>query len=63
MLGVYYVFQGGKFILYVNDTDAYEMEIKSGRGSINGPLIGAANNIGETTIKLIVTEIHTPRVN
>lgn len=58
-----YVLQGGKFILYVNGKDPVEMEIKEGRGSLNGPLIDAAKNTGETTIKLIVTEIHRPRVN
>ena len=58
-----YVLQGGKFILYVNGTDPYEREIKAGRGSVNGPLIDAAKNIGETTIKLLVTEILRPREN
>ncbi|MHA1701406.1 MAG: hypothetical protein ACTSWK_03970 [Promethearchaeota archaeon] len=58
-----YVLQGGKFILYVNGRDPIEMEIKEGRGSVKGPLIDAAKNTGETTIKLLVTEIHRPRVN
>lgn len=58
-----YVLQGGKFILYIDGVDPFEMEIKAGRGSVNGPLIDAAKNTGETTIKLLVTEIHRPREN
>ena len=56
-----YVLKGGKFILYVNGRDPIEMEIKAGRGSVKGSLIDAAKNTGETTIKLLVTEIHRPR--
>jgi len=56
-----YVLQGGKFILYVDGSDPVEYEIKAGRGSVNGPLIDAAKNTGETTIKLLITEIHRPR--
>jgi len=56
-----YVLQGGKFILYVDGSDPIEYEIKAGRGSVNGPLVDAAKNTGETTIKLLITEIHRPR--
>ena len=56
-----YVLQGGKLMLYINGTDPVEMEVKSGVGFVAGPLTDAAKNIGETTIKLVLTEIHRPR--
>jgi len=58
-----YVLEGGKLMLYINGTDAVEMELKSGVGFVSGPLTDAAKNVGETTIKLILTEIHRPREN
>jgi len=58
-----YVIQGGKLKLYINGTDPVDMELKSGVGFVGGPLTDAAKNIGETTIKLILTEIHRPREN
>jgi quercetin dioxygenase-like cupin family protein len=58
-----YVLQGGKLKLYINGTNPVDMELKSGVGFVGGPLTDAAKNIGETTIKLILTEIHRPREN
>lgn len=56
-----YVLEGGKLMLYINGTDPVEMELNSGVGFVAGPLTDAAKNIGETTIKLLITEIHRPR--
>ncbi len=58
-----YVLEGGKLMLYINGTDAVEMELKSGEGFVGGPLTDSAKNIGETTIKLLLNEIHRPREN
>lgn len=58
-----YVLQGGKLMLYINGTDAVEMELESGVGFVAGPLKDAAKNIGETNIKLLLTEIHRPRLD
>ena len=58
-----YVLQGGKLMLYINGTDPVEMELISGAGFVVGPRTDAAKNVGETTIKLLVTEIHRPREN
>lgn len=58
-----YVLQGGKLMLYINGTDPVEMELKTGAGFVSGPLNDAAINVGETTIKIITTEIHRPREN
>lgn len=58
-----YVLQGGKLMLYINGTDPVEMDLKTGVGFVAGPLTDAAKNVGETTIKLLLTEIHRPREN
>lgn len=56
-----YVLEGGKLMVYINGTDPVEMELTSGVGFVGGPLIDSAKNVGESTIKLILTEIHRPR--
>ena len=58
-----YVLEGGTLMLYINGTEAVEMELVSGVGFVSGPLTDAAKNVGETTIKLLLTEIHRPREN
>lgn len=58
-----YVLEGGKLMVYINGIDPVEMELQSGMGFVAGPLTDAAKNIGETTIKLLLTEIHRPRDN
>jgi quercetin dioxygenase-like cupin family protein len=58
-----YVLEGGKLMIYINGTDPVEMDLKSGVGFVAGPLTDAAKNIGETTVKLLLTEIHRPREN
>jgi hypothetical protein len=50
-------------VLYINGTDPVKMELKAGVGFVACPLTDAAKNIGETTIKLLLTEIHRPREN
>ncbi|MCK5441390.1 MAG: hypothetical protein KAJ23_05835 [Maribacter sp.] len=56
-----YVLEGGKLMVYINGTDPVEMELQAGVGFVGGPLTDAAKNVGETTIKLLLTEIHRPR--
>lgn len=58
-----YVLQGGILMVYINGTDPVEMDLKTGAGFVGGPLTDAAINVGETTIKLLLTEIHRPREN
>lgn len=57
-----YVLEGGKLMVYINGTDPVEMELKTGVGFVGGPLTDTAVNIGETTVKLLISEIHRPRV-
>ena len=56
-----YVLQGGTLMLYLNGTDAVEMELATGLGFVSGPLSDAATNIGETDVKLLISEIYRPR--
>ena len=56
-----YVVQGGKALLSFNGNPPVEMELKTGTGFVAGPLTDHGKNIGNTTIKLIVTDIYRPR--
>jgi len=58
-----YVLEGGKIMVYINGVEPVEMELQSGVGFVAGPLTDAAKNTGETTIRLLISEIHRPRVN
>jgi len=57
-----YVLEGGKLMLYINGTEAVEMDLPTGYGFVSGPLTDSAINIGETTIRILIHEIHRPRV-
>jgi hypothetical protein len=37
------------------------MDLKTGTGFVSGPLSNAGKNIGNTSIKLLVTDIYRPR--
>jgi quercetin dioxygenase-like cupin family protein len=56
-----YVLEGGKLMVYINGTDPVVMDLQAGVGFVGGPLTDSAKNIGETNIKLLLTEIHRPR--
>lgn len=56
-----YTLQGGKLKVYFNGTDPVDMELKPGMGFVSGPLKDAAVNIGDTSVKLLITEVHRPR--
>lgn len=56
-----YVMEGGTLLVYVNGTDPVEYPLNMGDALISGPLTDAAINTGETTIKLLITEVHRPR--
>jgi quercetin dioxygenase-like cupin family protein len=56
-----YVLEGGTLMVYINGTDPIEMKLQAGTGFVGGPLTDAAKNVGETNIKLLLTEIHRPR--
>jgi hypothetical protein len=56
-----YVLQGGKALISFNGTAPIEMELVTGTGFIAPALTDAGKNIGNTTIRLIVTDIYRPR--
>ena len=56
-----YVLEGGKLMLYLDGTEAMEMELPTGAGFVSGPLTDAATNIGDTEIQLVISEIYRPR--
>ncbi len=56
-----YVLEGGKASISFNGAASQVMELKAGMGFVSGALTDAGKNIGTTTIKLLVTDIHRPR--
>ena len=57
-----YVLQGGSAMVWVNGTDPVPYELPTGYGFLDGPLADAAKNTGDTTIRLLITEIYRPRM-
>jgi hypothetical protein len=56
-----YVLEGGKASISFNGAAPQLMELKKGMGFVSGALTDAGKNIGTSTIKLLVTDIHRPR--
>ena len=57
-----YVLEGGTATVWVGGTDPQEMTFTAGQGWLGGPLTDAAKNTGDTTIRLLITEIFRPRM-
>ncbi len=58
-----YTMEGGTLLVYINGTDPVEFRLNTGDALISGPLTDAAVNIGETTVRLLITEVHRPRAD
>lgn len=56
-----YVLQGGKLAVTFQGMGRQIMDLKTGTGFISGSLSDAGKNIGNTTVKLLVVDIHRPR--
>lgn len=54
---VIYVLEGGKFRNYASDGTVMEAELKTGEVYYRGPLTHSAENIGTTTIRLVIVEL------
>lgn len=54
---VVYVVEGGKFRNYAADGTTSEVELKAGDVHYRDPLTHSAENIGNTTLRLIVVEL------
>jgi quercetin dioxygenase-like cupin family protein len=55
---IFYVVAGGKAAIYFEGAGRQEWELQAGMGIVNGPVMDAARNIGNTTIKFIVADIY-----
>lgn len=57
-----YVLQGGKMALFIQAAGRQDtLTFPTGMGLISGPLSDSGRNIGNSTIKLLVTDIYRPR--
>jgi quercetin dioxygenase-like cupin family protein len=56
-----YVLQGGQLEVFFNGNPRQVMNLKTGDGFVSGYLSDKGKNIGNTTIKLLVTDIYRPR--
>ena len=56
-----YILQGGTLKIYPKDGEPQVLELKNGMGFIFPTVTHSGKNIGTTTIKLLVSDIHRPR--
>lgn len=57
-----YILQGGTVVLYMSTTGRQDtLTFPTGMGLISGPLSDSGKNIGNTTIRFLVTDIYRPR--
>lgn len=54
---VMYILEGGKIRNHIIGGDTFETELKAGQTMYRGPITHWAENIGTTTIRLIVVEM------
>ena len=57
-----YVLQGGKMALFIQAAGRQDtLTFPSGMSLVSGPLSDSGKNVGNTTIKMLVTDIYRPR--
>ena len=57
-----YMLQGGKMALYMREAGRQDtLTFPTGMALVSGPLTDSGKNIGNTTIKMLVTDIYRPR--
>jgi hypothetical protein len=57
-----YVLQGGKVALFIKEVGRQDtLTFSTGMALLSGPLSDSGKNIGNTTIKMVVTDIYRPR--
>ena len=57
-----YVVQGGKVIITPQGGEGQELDLKTGMGMIMATQTHSGKNIGNTTVKLLVSDVYRPRV-
>ena len=58
-----YVVQGGKIAITTEGGGREVLDLPTGAGLVNATTTHSGKNIGNTTVRLLVTDIHRPRVN
>ena len=58
-----YVVQGGKIAITTEGGGRQVLDLPTGAGLINATTTHSGKNIGKTTVRLLVTDIHRPRVS
>ena len=59
---IVYVLQGGKMALFIQAAGRQDtLSFPTGMALISGPLSDSGKNIGNTTIKLLVSDVYRPR--
>ena len=57
-----YALQGGKMALYMREAGRQDtLTFPTGMALVSGPLTDSGRNIGNSTIKMLVTDIYRPR--
>jgi len=57
-----YMLQGGKMALYMREAGRQDtLTLPTGMALVSAPLTDSGKNIGNTTIKMLVTDIYRPR--
>lgn len=56
-----YVLQGGKLAITVQGASRQEVDLKTGMGLISGSVTHSGKNIGNTTIRLLLSDVYRPR--
>jgi quercetin dioxygenase-like cupin family protein len=56
-----YILEGGTLKIYSKEGEPQVLELKTGMGFIFPTVTHSGINIGKTTIKLLVSDIHRPR--
>ncbi len=57
-----YVVQGGKIAITTEGGGRQVLDLPTGAGLVNATTTHSGKNIGNTTVRLLVTDIHRPRV-
>jgi len=57
-----YILQGGKIALYMREAGRQDtLTFPTGMALVSAPLTDSGKNIGNTTIKMLITDIYRPR--
>ena len=57
-----YVLEGGTLLVWPDGKDPVVYNMETGIGFLGGPLKDVAKNTGDTTVRLLITEIFRPRM-